>query len=58
MPHASLAQAVNQINNRPRKCRGMKTPNQALLGINPLCNFKVEFKGVGDGLSSTLNYRL
>ena len=29
------AHVVDQINNRPRKCLGMKTPNQALFGINP-----------------------
>lgn len=32
-------QEINQImyklNNRPRKCLGMKTPNQVFLGINP-----------------------
>ena len=28
-------QVVDQINNRPRKCLGMKTPNQALFGITP-----------------------
>ena len=32
---AQLAHVVDQINNRPRKCLGMKTPNQALFGINP-----------------------
>ncbi len=30
-----LAHVVDQINNRPRKCLGMKTPNQALFGIIP-----------------------
>ena len=33
---SQLKRVVNQINNRPRKCLGMKTPNQALFGINPL----------------------
>ena len=32
---SQLAQVVNQINNRPHKCLGMKTPNQVLFGINP-----------------------
>ena len=32
---SQLAHVVNQINNRPRKCLGMKTPNQALFGIDP-----------------------
>ena len=27
--------AVHHLNNRPRKCLGMKTPNQALFGIPP-----------------------
>ena len=26
---------MNRLNNRPRKCLGIKTPNQVLLGINP-----------------------
>ena len=32
---SQLAHVVDQINNRPRKCLGMKTPNQALFGIDP-----------------------
>lgn len=27
--------AMNKLNNRPRKCLGMKTPNQVFFGINP-----------------------
>lgn len=27
--------AMNKLNNRPRKCLAIKTPNQVLLGINP-----------------------
>ena len=30
-----LAHVANQINNQPCKCLGMKTPNQALFGIDP-----------------------
>ncbi len=30
-----INQAMNKLNNRPRKCLGIKTPNQVLLGINP-----------------------
>lgn len=30
-----ISQAMNKLNNRPRKCLGMKTPNQVFLGINP-----------------------
>ncbi|OOZ41895.1 hypothetical protein BOW52_04065 [Solemya elarraichensis gill symbiont] len=30
-----IDQAMGKINNRPRKCLGMRTPNQVLLGINP-----------------------
>jgi len=30
-----INQAMNKLNNRPRKCLGMKTPNQVFLGINP-----------------------
>ena len=41
---SQLAHVVDQINNRPRKCLGMKTPNQALFGINSLLHFGVEFK--------------
>lgn len=26
---------MNRLNNRPRKCLGIKTPNQVLLGIKP-----------------------
>jgi IS30 family transposase len=28
--------ALDRLNNRPRKCLGMKTPNQVLFGINPV----------------------
>lgn len=27
---------MDRLNNRPRKCLGIKTPNQVLLGINPI----------------------
>ena len=30
-----IQQAMNKLNNRPRKCLGMKTPNQVFFGINP-----------------------
>jgi IS30 family transposase len=30
-----INQAMNKLNNRPRKCLGMKTPNQVFLGIDP-----------------------
>lgn len=30
-----INQAMERLNNRPRKCLGMKTPNQVFLGINP-----------------------
>jgi IS30 family transposase len=30
-----INQAMHKLNNRPRKCLGMKTPNQVFLGINP-----------------------
>ena len=33
---SQLARAVHQLNNRPRKYPGMKTPNQALSDIAPL----------------------
>ncbi|HEV58164.1 MAG TPA: IS30 family transposase, partial [Phycisphaerales bacterium] len=26
---------MNRLNDRPRKCLGMKTPNQVFFGINP-----------------------
>ncbi|MEJ1357554.1 MAG: IS30 family transposase [Candidatus Sedimenticola sp. (ex Thyasira tokunagai)] len=26
---------IDKLNNRPRKCLGMKTPNQVFFGINP-----------------------
>jgi len=26
---------MDKLNNRPRKCLGMKTPNQVFFGINP-----------------------
>ncbi len=31
----TISQAMDKLNNRPRKCLGLKTPNQVLLGINP-----------------------
>ena len=30
-----ISQVMNKLNNRPRKCLGIKTPNQVFLGINP-----------------------
>jgi IS30 family transposase len=30
-----INQVMNKLNNRPRKCLGIKTPNQVFLGINP-----------------------
>lgn len=30
-----IDQAMDKLNNRPRKCLGMKTPNQVFLNINP-----------------------
>jgi IS30 family transposase len=30
-----IQHAMNKLNNRPRKCLGMKTPNQVFFGINP-----------------------
>ena len=30
-----IMEVQNKINNRPRKCLGMKTPNQLLFGIDP-----------------------
>ena len=27
--------AMNRLNNRPRKCLGMQTPNQVFFGIDP-----------------------
>ncbi len=30
-----INQVMHKLNNRPRKCLGMKTPNQVFLGINP-----------------------
>ena len=30
-----INQVMDKLNNRPRKCLGIKTPNQVLLGINP-----------------------
>jgi IS30 family transposase len=26
---------MNRLNNRPRKCLGIKTPNQVFFGIDP-----------------------
>lgn len=30
-----IQNAMDKLNNRPRKCLGMKTPNQVFFGINP-----------------------
>ena len=30
-----IASVMDKLNNRPRKCLGMKTPNQVFFGINP-----------------------
>ena len=30
-----IQHVMNRLNNRPRKCLGMKTPNQVFFGINP-----------------------
>jgi len=30
-----INRAMNKLNNRPRKCLGIKTPNQVFLDINP-----------------------
>jgi transposase, IS30 family len=30
-----ILQAMEKINNRPRKCLGFKTPNQVFFGLNP-----------------------
>ncbi len=30
-----INRAMDKLNNRPRKCLGIKTPNQVFLGINP-----------------------
>lgn len=30
-----IKQVMHKLNNRPRKCLGIKTPNQVFLGINP-----------------------
>lgn len=30
-----INRVMNKLNNRPRKCLGIKTPNQVFLGINP-----------------------
>jgi IS30 family transposase len=30
-----INQVMNKLNNRPRKCLGIKTPNQVFFGINP-----------------------
>ena len=30
-----INQTIDKLNNRPRKCLGIKTPNQVFLGINP-----------------------
>jgi IS30 family transposase len=30
-----INQVMDKLNNRPRKCLGIKTPNQVFFGINP-----------------------
>ncbi|HFD81446.1 MAG TPA: IS30 family transposase, partial [Gammaproteobacteria bacterium] len=30
-----LRRVMDRLNNRPRKCLGMKTPNQVFFGIDP-----------------------
>jgi len=30
-----IDRVMEKLNNRPRKCLGIKTPNQVFLGINP-----------------------
>jgi len=30
-----IEHAMDRLNNRPRKCLGMKTPNQVLFGLDP-----------------------
>ncbi len=32
---AEVHMVMDKLNNRPRKCLGMKTPNQVFFGINP-----------------------
>ena len=32
--HQQVAQIMNKINNRPRKCLGLKTPNQLFIVLN------------------------
>ena len=32
---AEVRMVMDKLNNRPRKCLGMKTPNQVFFGINP-----------------------
>lgn len=31
-----IENAMDKLNNRPRKCLGMKTPNQVLFGLDPI----------------------
>jgi len=33
---ADIENAMDRLNNRPRKCLGMRTPNQVLFGIDPV----------------------
>lgn len=33
--HHELKKVMNKLNNRPRKCLGIQTPNQVFLGIDP-----------------------
>lgn len=32
---AEINRVMDRLNNRPRKCLGIKTPNQVFFGINP-----------------------
>nr|VFK48406.1 MAG: Integrase core domain-containing protein [Candidatus Kentron sp. TC] len=34
--HEELPFVMDKLNNRPRKCLAMKTPNQVFFGINPM----------------------
>nr|VFJ65639.1 MAG: Transposase and inactivated derivatives, IS30 family [Candidatus Kentron sp. FW]VFJ72174.1 MAG: Transposase and inactivated derivatives, IS30 family [Candidatus Kentron sp. FW] len=34
--HQEIPFVMDKLNNRPRKCLGMKTPNQVFFGINPM----------------------
>lgn len=36
LTNKDIKRAMERLNNRPRKCLGMKTPNQVLFGIDPV----------------------